>query len=439
MKNLILICASVIITLCLSSCIEINNKFEALPPGPWRGVLKLPANVSPASIEAIKTTEDQIVRRYIELPFNFDVEYLSQDAFQVVIKNGPEKIELRSIKYGVDRATAKDTLIIDFPAYDTYIRAIYEENFIEGAWHVNYKDNYSIPFIAYQGKVNRFNVPPTKPTIDVNGKWEVTFDYDKGEDAYPAIGIFKQDEDGHLTGTFKTETGDYRFLEGNVYGEKFNLSVFDGSHAFLFQAKQTGENEIVGTFFSGKHYTSNWIAKKASQKAKLTSPYELSKATQSESIDFAFPNSEGKQVSLTDDAFNGKPKLINIMGTWCPNCRDEVNFLKQHYDKIRSAGFEIISISFERYREVEKSLAAINRYKTHMEIPWPMLHGGYYNKSEATEKLPFIDKVISYPTLLLLDENNKIQKIHTGFNGPATEEYPAFEKEFFDLINTLKK
>lgn len=439
MKIRQIICASVMLTLCLYSCIEINNKFEALPPGPWRGVLKLPASASPASIEAIKTSEDQIVKRYTELPFNFDVEYINQDSFQIVLKNGPEKIELRSIKYGVDRATAKDTLVIDFPAYDTYIKAIYEENFIEGAWHVNYKDNYSIPFIAYQGKVNRFNVPPTAPTININGEWEVTFDYDKGNDAYPAIGIFNQEENGRVTGTFKTETGDYRFLEGIVYGEKFNLSVFDGSHAFLFQAKQTGENEIVGTFFSGKHYSSNWIAKKSDQKAMLTSPYELSKSTQTEPINFTFNDSEGTQVSLNDAQFNGKPKLINIMGTWCPNCRDEVIFLKRHYDKIQAAGFEIITISFERYRKVEKSLATIQRYKNHMSIPWTMLHGGYYNKSEATEKLPFIDKVISYPTLIMVDANNRIQKIHTGFNGPATQEYPLFEEEFFNLINTLKK
>ena len=437
MKRSVIICASVILTLCLNSCIEISNKFTALPPGPWRGVLKLPVNASPASIETIETEENQIVRRYSELPFNFSVEYITVDSFQIVITNGPEEVTLSSIKYGIDRATAKDTLIIDFPAYDTYIKAIYEENFIEGAWHVNYKDNYSIPFIAYQGQVNRFKVPPIKPSIDINGAWEVTFDYDKGDDAYPAIGIFKQEENGKLTGTFETETGDYRFLEGIVYGEKFNLSVFDGSHAFLFQAKQTGENEIVGTFNSGKHYKSNWIAKRSTKTASLTSPYELSKPTQTEAINFTFKNTAGQEVSLTDKKFEGKPKLINIMGTWCPNCRDEVNFLMQNYKRLNDAGIEIISLSFERYKDEKRSLEAINRYKKHMKIPWTMLHGGYFDKAEATEKLPFIDRVISYPTLLFVDADNKIQKIHTGFNGPATKDYPAFEKEFFNLINSL--
>jgi len=73
-----------------------------------------------------------------------------------------------------------------------------------------------------------------------------------------------------------------------------------------------------------------------------------------------------------------------------------------------------------------------------MEIPWTMLHAGYYNKSEATEILPFVDKVISYPTLFFLDQNNQVQKIHTGFNGPATEEFKDFKEEFFDIINKIK-
>jgi len=422
----------------MTSCIQIDEKFKALPPGSWRGVLKLPLE-NEAKISAVEEEVKEYVveKRYRELPFIFNVNYITQDSFIIEIINGEEKIIASDIVYALDRSTAKDTLTINFPAYDTYIKAIYEETFIEGAWYVNYKENYSIPFIAYQGQNERFKVGPEKASVDLTGEWDVTFDHDKGENAYPARGVFKQEGD-HLTGTFKTETGDYRFLEGTVADKKFYLSVFDGSHAFLFEGKQTGENELTGQFLSGKHYLSNWVATRSKTSSSLTSPYNLSKATTEKPIAFAFSNPDGQMVSLDDDRFQGKPKLVNVMGTWCPNCRDEVNFLKENYQKISDAGFEIISLGFERYRDDQKSRDAIKRYQETMDIPWTMLHAGYYNKSEATEILPFVDKVISYPTLFFLDQNNRVQKIHTGFNGPATEEYAGFKKEFFDIINNIK-
>ena len=422
------------------SCIEIDNKFNALPPGPWRGVLKLPLNEGP---ESIKIKEEQqkeysIEKNYRELPFIFNVVYITKDSFNVEIINGDETIIVSDIIYALDRSTAKDTLTFNFPAYDTYIKAIYEENFIEGAWYVNYKENYSIPFIAYQGKNQRFKVNPIDAEIDLTGEWDVTFDYDKGEDAYPAVGVFKQDGQ-YLTGTFKTETGDYRFLEGVVSGKKSYLSVFDGAHAFLFEAKETAENELTGIFYSGKHYESNWIAKRIETgSSSMTSPYNLSKATTEGAIDFAFKNSAGKIISLNDEKFQGKPKLINVMGTWCPNCRDEANFLKENYKQLQNKGIEVISLAFERYKEEDKSLKAIKRYEDSMEIPWTMLYAGNYNKTEASEILNFVDEVISYPTLFFVNKDNKIIKIHTGFNGPATSEYLDFKKEFFEIINTIQ-
>ena len=424
----------------INACIEIDNKFSALPPGPWRGVFKLPLNEGPESIKVLdeKEKEYSIQKNYRELPFIFNVVYHGKDSFNIEIINGEEKIMVSDIVYALDRSTAKDTLTINFPAYDTYIKAIYEENFIEGAWYVNYKENYSIPFIAYQGKNQRFKVDPKEPTTDLNGEWEVSFDYDKGENAYPAVGVFKQDGD-KLTGTFKTETGDYRFLEGTVSDKKFYLSVFDGSHAFLFEGKETAKDELTGIFYSGKHYQSNWIAKRSTSSAlELTSPYNLSKSTTDEAISFSFPNSKGQTISLDDQQYQGKAKLINVMGTWCPNCRDEANFLKENYGKIQEKGIEVISLAFERYRDDKKSLAAVKRYEETMQIPWQMLYAGYFNKSEASETLPFVDKVISYPTLFFVNKDNEIIKIHTGFNGPATAEYEDFKSEFFEIINTIQ-
>ena len=51
---------------------------------------------------------------------------------------------------------------------------------------------------------------------DIGGTWKVTFTSDSGG-VTMAIGMFEQ-EGNHLSGTFLTNTGDYRFLEGEVNG-----------------------------------------------------------------------------------------------------------------------------------------------------------------------------------------------------------------------------
>ena len=80
------------------------------------------------------------------------------------------------------------------------------------------------------------------------------------ENETKAIGLFNQNEN-RITGTFATETGDYRYLDGVVSGDSVFLSTFDGSHAFLFEA-EIKDSLIEGLFLSGTHYSENWIAKK---------------------------------------------------------------------------------------------------------------------------------------------------------------------------------
>jgi hypothetical protein len=39
--------------------------------------------------------------------------------------------------------------------------------------------------------------------------------------------------------------------------------------------------------------------------------------------------------------------------------------------------------------------------------------------------------------MIFIDKNDKVVKIHTGFNGPATSEYQAFVKEFMKIVKEL--
>ena len=56
------------------------------------------------------------------------------------------------------------------------------------------------------------------------------------------------------------------------------------------------------------------------------------------------------------------------------------------------------------------------------------------------ESLPQLDKFLSFPTTIFVDRTGKVQKIHTGFSGPATgKHYETFIKEFNDEVDALLK
>ncbi|MCB0686773.1 MAG: TlpA family protein disulfide reductase, partial [Saprospiraceae bacterium] len=109
----------------LQGCFDFgNNTYSKLPPGPWRGVLKLDPERSRlvSAPHETKASENIAFDEVTEgdLPFNFDVIYDDEENFHLEIHNAQETIVLDQITFLKDRATNKDTLIIDFPPYDSY-------------------------------------------------------------------------------------------------------------------------------------------------------------------------------------------------------------------------------------------------------------------------------------------------------------------------------
>ncbi|MEM1328397.1 MAG: TlpA disulfide reductase family protein [Bacteroidota bacterium] len=417
----------------LQACIVVDNGYSVIPPGTWRGVLKLDRPIAqPLRDEADLDVRFEEVAKG-ELPFNFEVEYTDEAKFNIHFLNGEERITVAAedITYGRNRATGKDSIVIKFPVFDSYISAFYEEDVIEGEWIVNNRENYRIPFVAFHGKGYRFTELKKDPVMDVSGKWKTTFGIETDE-PYVAIGEFEQ-EGNQLTGTFRTETGDYRYLEGTVQADKLYLSVFDGAHAFLFEAKIQEDGKMIGSFRSGSHYKTLWEAER-DEEFELASPDSLTYLTRDD-FNFSFPSTAGETVSLAD--YGDKVKLVQIFGTWCPNCRDETNFLIDYLEEHPNDDLAVVALGFEKYREEEKAMRALNRFKDKMNVPYDVLLAGYSNKSEASEALPMLNRVISYPTLIFVDRNNQVRRIHTGFNGPATSEYQDFVEEFDTYLQSL--
>jgi len=407
------------------ACLKISNTFSAIPPGIWRATLDLSGSASDIADERTRGL----------LPFNFEVRYITADSFVIDLINGDERITCTDITMAFDRSIAKDTIRIVLPVFGSYITARYEEDALSGDWwDPGRGPEYHIPFYALNGRQERFEVPVEAPYADFNGRWNVLFSVET-DTPERAIGVFKQNTHT-VTGTFLTETGDYRYLDGNVVDNRIFLSTFDGSHAYLFEAKMLDNGTLSGTYRSGGHYKTYWTAER-NDSVTLADPFAMTPlADSSAQISFAFTNVDGEMVSLNDSQYAGKPKIVTIFGTWCPNCRDESAFLTDYLKHHPDPGFEIVSLAFERL-DSAKAMQAIRNYKEHFEIPWEILYCGSSKKSEVIRKLPFFSTFVSFPTMVFLNEDNRVVKIHTGFNGPATEAYEGFKAAFSQTVNTL--
>jgi thiol-disulfide isomerase/thioredoxin len=421
-----------------SGCITNTNIYQKLAPGVWRGVIEIEKPYYPAKDERKRDNVLLVREQYLsgELPFNFTINYTDEQHFYVEITNGSERIRCDSIAYGWDKSTAHDTINIYFPEYQSYIHADIRGNLMAGEWIVTTKENYRIPFRAKSGQGHRFTTLQEKPTADLSGEWASLFGVNE-EKPEKAIGEFRQ-KDNHLEGTFRTETGDYRFLEGTVQGDKFSLSCFDGSHAFLFSGKIKGDS-LQGEFRSGIHYRTLWTAWR-DPKFKLGNPDSLTvvnKSNQTLQLDLKTP--EGKAIKYPSAEYDGKIKIFTVSGTWCPNCRDEQVFLKEYFqNNPEMAKITAVTVlSFERGTDQMKINNQLINYKKQLGIPFDIVYAGKATTADATKVLPFLSKIMAFPTMLILDKKGKIQRVHTGFDGPATSKYADFKAEFASLLEKL--
>jgi len=344
---------------------------------------------------------------------------------QLKVINGEEIIKINEVTH------SEDSVIFKMPLFDNEFKGVYKNDHLTGYWY-NYTKSkeYNLPLIAKPVQTN----PYKKPNINLNGKWQTTFKKDTESD-YSAIAEFKQ-KANIISGTFLTETGDYRFLSGKIKDNQFYLSAFDGAHAFHFEG-ELADTSIKGTFYSGNHYKADFVAFK-NDEAKLRDANDLTYLKDGyDKANFTFKNENGDSISLSDERYQNKVVIVQILGTWCPNCMDESRLYANLYKQYKQQGLEIVGLAFESSKDESKVFQNLKRYKKQMGIDYEILWAGKASKKYAAEVLPMLNHVMSFPTSIFIDKNGNVQRIHTGFNGPATSKYNAYVTELKRFLNSL--
>jgi thiol-disulfide isomerase/thioredoxin len=363
--------------------------------------------------------------------FNFEVKD-SAGKKVLYIRNAGERLLVDDI------TRQNDSVFIRLPFYESQLRAVItKEGNLEGIWLRRLVNDYqAVPFKAFYGQSYRFrdNSPSQS---NVSGRWAAVFRAIKGNDTTARVGEFRQ-EGSHVTGTFLDAGGDLRYLEGIVTGDSLKLSCFDGTHAYFFTARIDGNN-LTGEYFGGPTAHETWTAVKDAN-ARLEDQFAMTRWNKDVPFTFTFKDIDGNNVSLDEPRFKGKVVLVQIMGSWCPNCMDETRFLSPFYDEYHDKGVEIVALAYERSTDFARSQASLRNVQQRFQVKYPLLITGVTvgDPQRAEKTLPQLEKIVNFPTTIFIGRSGRIEKIHTGFSGPGTgEHYDEQKKEFHDIVNSM--
>lgn len=368
----------------------------------------------------------------------FNIEVDNTDKMVMYVLNAGERLLVDDIQL------QDDSVFIKMPFFDSEFKAARQPNGeVKGLWIRHLADrDVSIPFTAIPGVKERFTQHlPAKG--NVTGRWATYFTAPDGSDTSFAVGEFKQ-QGNQVQGTFLTPTGDYRFLEGIVDGDTLKLSTFDGSHAYYFTARLTGEGKLEqGVFYAGiGNGKELWTAQKDAN-AKLPDETTLATVKPGQAtLDFSFPDMNGKPVSIKDDRFKNKVVVITLMGSWCPNCMDETGYLSQWYQQNKQRGVEVIGLAYERTTDLERSKKSLSGFLKRFDVQYPVLITGVTpaDPKKGEKTLPQLTAIKGFPTTIFVDKKGQVREVHTGFSGPGTgEHYEHFKQQYNQLIDKLLK
>ena len=338
----------------------------------------------------------------------------------LILRNGAERLDL----------TPTDTGCLTVPVFDGSLCLDGDS----GRWTdaMRFGDApYSVP-VSW-----RWSDPPSRTAAPPSDTLEWRLEFGVDDPWYGDLHLFNT-TDGRSTGTIETATGDFRFLHGHLEDGFLRLQTFDGAHLFLFTAEVGADRTLKeGVFHSGTHYSTTFTGNPLRPD---DTPLSEGKKAQWTGLDVGYSgiDANGDSVTWKWNMEGNTTHVISVMGSWCPNCMDEHRML---LDLVRDRSDVVVhTLAFERGLDrpngEEAALRRLRTYATSMGLSdlahrWKITLAGPASKTAAQERLPFLDKVVSFPTTVVLNPGHPEPWIHSGFNGPATGALHTIERAAF--------
>jgi thiol-disulfide isomerase/thioredoxin len=392
-----------------------------------RSLLALSLSLAPAAFaQSITGLWDATVKiNDLVIPFRMEFAMDGQTLVGTFF-NGEERFTSTSGKM------ENGSLTIDWDHYLSELKASVKDGVLTGSYTHGGRRGGTYPFEAHR---HGASAPPDAGAPAIGGLWELeNVKSGKGESTWRFI---VEQKGGDVSAAILRVDGDTGALTGSYHGGKFLLSHFDGARSALMEISPAPDGTLQ-ILMDGK--TKMTAVRPQEARAKnLPPPDDFNKHTgvkdASEPFRFSFHDLNGKLVSSTDPRFRGKVVLVEITGSWCPNCHDEAPFLVDLYKKYHEQGLEIVALSFEEGDQLtnpKRLRAFVRKYG----IEYTVLVCG--QPEEAKEKLTQAVNWDSWPTTFFMDRQGRVRLVHAGFPGsPSGELYRQATGEFKTEVESL--
>lgn len=374
--------------------------------------------------------EGTVVVDGLTIPFRIEVSGAGSDV-KGAFSNGDEKVTSTSGQ--IDG----DSLVLHFDEYAETLRATLKNGELHGTIEGKFgpTPRSSLPFQAKPFVAQTSAAAESIPSI--NGLWEIEAKSPKGESAWHFV---VRQSGGDVSAAILRVDGDTGALTGRYEQGKFVLSHFSGERPYLLDVtpRADGGLDVVLNDYSGRRELVAYRPADARAKG-LPEPTDPTRHTRvadaSQPLTFSFPDVDGRIVSSSDARFHGKVVLVNITGSWCPNCHDEAPFLAALYRKYHSRGLEIVALDFEEQEQLQQ-LTRLRAFIKHYGIEYTVLVGG--EPDEVNQKLPQLVNLNAWPTTVVVGRDGLVKAIHVGFASAASGPFsPELKQRVTAQIETL--
>jgi thiol-disulfide isomerase/thioredoxin len=345
----------------------------------------------------------------IEIPFRFEISSAGAAKASGAFFNGDERVLSTGGRFD-GRA-----LSLEFAHYAAKL----EVKLANGELNGTYTRGTHAPYPVHARRfvpVDSAAAAGSVPSID--GLWEIETKSSKGEQAWK---LMVRQSGAEASAVILRVDGDTGTLSGNYRDGKFVLSHFSGARPSLLEISLRPDGTLGVLQNKKSEYTA---FRSAEARAKgLPEPADPSRWTSvkdpTEPLHFSAHDLNGKLVTDADPRFRGKVVLVNITGSWCPNCHDEAPFLEELYRKYRKQGLEIVALSFEEAEQL-KDLTRLKAFIRNYGIDYTVLVGG--ETTDLPKVLPQAVNLNTWPASFFLGRDGLVRGAHAGFAGKATGE-----------------
>jgi len=299
----------------------------------------------------------------------------------------------------------------------------------------------------------------------LTGNWTFTFDVPATDNERvskarftqgPSEGTDNGGADAEVTGTIAPVDGDLGLLHGSIVQEidkkkpklpRFTMSRFDGIHVIYLKGAFQPDGTLAGTINYSFGTPTAFTAVRATPAPEatgtaalpnpetLTTVKDLAEPFRFSAVDLA----SGKVISNDDPSLRGKAVIVDIFGTWCPNCHDEAPLLTDLYNRYRAKGLVVVGLSYEYTDDPARSARLLKLYRETYNIEFPTLLVGTTDSGQIQKTLPQLVNFGAYPTTIFLDRQGRVIAIHAGFAGPATGSFAEVKARFEQIVEQMVK